>query len=107
MLADHGLFFPRILLIARIRARMAVLPISALQCLARVTPGGKPARIHDLALHVESTNEESIAHLPKVLEYRPRVLSHQDGMGGVIVNSKLITDPMTFADTVQGDPRSR
>ena len=105
--AKHGLLFPGILLLARIGARDVPMPIPALHRLPAIAPRRDAARIDDLTLDMEAADQKVVAGVLQILEHGARVLSHQDGMRGVIVNAELIPDPVPLADSMQRNPWPR
>src|SRR5579859_1056939 len=107
MLGKHGLFLPGVPLLGRVRGRPVSMPVAALQGLAAIAPRGDAARIDDLALDMKAADQKMVAGVLQVLKYRARVLAHQDGMRGIVVDAELIADAMPLADAMQGDPRTR
>src|SRR5262249_24911846 len=94
-------------LIGRLRRRLAADPVPALHCLAAVAPGGHTLGIDHLTLHVEAADQEPITGILQVLEYRPRVLAHEDRVRRIVVDAELVTDAMLLADPVEDNPGSR
>src|SRR5262249_56796134 len=77
------------------------------QRLSTVSPGRDSLGIDDLTLNVESANEKTVALVLKVLKDGASVLAHENRMRGIVVNSKLIADPVLLANTMQRDPSAR
>src|SRR2546430_17003068 len=75
---NHGLFFPGVLLLARIGARAVPMPVPALHRLPAIAPRRDAARIDDLALDMEAADQKVVAGVLQILEHGARVLSHQD-----------------------------
>ena len=107
VLAEHGLLLPGVDLIGRVRRRLAVLPVAALDGLAAVSPGRDALGIDHLTLDVEAADDEVVAGVLQVLEDRARVLPHQDRVRGVVVDAELIADAVPLADPVERDPHPR
>src|SRR5262249_60212296 len=105
--AKTALFFPGFHLISRISRRTAFAHVAALHGLPAVAPGRDAPRVYDLAFDVEAADQEVVAFVSQILEERPRVLSHQDRVRGVVMNPELIADAVFFADAVERDPRPR
>ena len=104
MLTDRDLLLPSVEVIDGIGRRLAANAVAPLHRLTAVTPGTHSLGVEHLPLHVEAANQEGIALILEVLENRARVLPHQNRMGGVVVDTKLIADAMTLADAMKGDP---
>src|SRR5437660_4547332 len=105
--AKHGLLLPGVLLLGRIGAWPVPMPVPALHRLATVAPDRDAPRIDDLALDMKAADQKVVACILQILEHGARVLSHQDGMRGVIVNAELIPDPVPLADSMQRNPWPR
>src|SRR5437764_2608295 len=104
VLAEHGLLLPRMALLDRIGAGRRPAPVATLHRLTPIAPGGDPARIDDLALDVKAGDQKVVAGVLQILEYRARVLSHEDGVRGVIVDAELVPDAVPLTDAVERDP---
>src|ERR1700730_9522683 len=107
MLGKHRLLLPGIHVIPRIRTRSALWPVATLHGLAPVPPGCYSLCIDDLSLDVKAADEEGVAGILQVREDRPAVLSHQNGMGRIVVDTELVADAMLFTDSVQRNPCGR
>ena len=107
VLGEGDLLLPGVGLIGRVRRRLAVLPVAALDGLAAAAPRRPALGVDDLALHVEAADEEVVALVLQELEDRARVLPHQDGVRRVVVDPELIADAVLLGDAVQRDPRPR
>ena len=103
----HHLLLPRVELIGGVCGGPAVFPVTPFNRLPAVAPGGHATRIDHLTLHVKARDQKVVAGVFQVLKHRTGILSHQDRMRRVVVNAKLIPDPVLFADPVQRDPGSR
>src|SRR3954471_19607068 len=106
MLRQYSLLLPSVCPSGRFRGRLVTNAISPQHALPTVTPGRNSPRIDDLAFHVKSTDEEAVTFVFGVLKNRASVLSHQDGVGWVIVDSELVSDIVLCADSVQLNPWS-
>src|SRR2546425_3716308 len=102
--AQHHLFLPGIELIGGFFRWFAADPVAAFERLPSVTPSGYSLRVDHLSLHMESPDEESISLVFQVLEDRPRVLSHENRMRRIVMNTELIAHTMLLANAVQRDP---
>src|SRR6266699_4167597 len=92
VLAEHGLLLPRMALLAGCGAGLRPAPVATLHRLTPVAPGRDPARIDHLALDVKAGDQKVVAGVLQILEYRARVLPHEDGVRGVIVDAELVAD---------------
>ena len=107
VLAEHGLLLPRMALLDRIGAGLRPAPVATLHRLTPVAPGRDPARIDDLALDVKAGDQKVVAGVLQILEYRARILSHEDGVRGVVVDAELVPDAVPLTDAVERDPGTR
>ena len=107
VLGEHHLLLPRIGGVRRVGGGFAVFPVAALHGLTAIPPRGYATGVDDLSLDVKATDQEPITLIFQVLEYRARVLSHQDGVRWVVMNAELVTDTMLLADSMKSDPGTR
>src|SRR5690348_15650325 len=106
VLGKDRLLLPRVQLIRRIRGRLVAGPIAALDRLAAVAPRADALGVDDLALHVEAADQEVVAGVLQVLEDRSSVLSHEDGVGRIVVDAEVVPEAVLLADAMQRDPRA-
>ena len=104
VLAEYRLFLPGVELIDRVLGRLSADPVTALDGLAAVAPRRHAFRVDDLPLHVEPADQEVVAGVLEVLEYRSRVLPHQDRVRRIVVDAEVVAEPVLLADAVQSDP---
>src|SRR5215831_11305335 len=105
--AKHDLFLPGMELVLWPFRRFVADPVAAFQRLSAVSPGCDSLGIDDLTLNVESANEKTIALVFQVLKDGASVLAHENRVRGIVVNSKLIADPVLLANAMQRDPSAR
>src|SRR5690242_21274120 len=77
VLGDGSLLLPGIHVIGGVRRGTAIDPVTTLHGLSAVAPGRETRTVDDLALHMETVDEERVPVVPQVLENRARVLSDQ------------------------------
>src|SRR5262245_19362161 len=107
VLAEHGLLFPGIDLVRGLFGWPPVDPVTAFDRRSAVASGRNPLRSDDLSLHVETVDQETVALIFQVLKQRAGVLPHQYRVRGIIMNSQLIADAVSLADSMERDPRAR
>ena len=52
----------------------------------------------NLTLHVKAIDQETVPLVLQVLEHGARILTHQNGVRGIVVDAKLIAYPVLLAD---------
>src|SRR5882757_7113083 len=107
MLGQYRLLLPGVRSIRSIHSRLITNAIATQQGLAAVTPSRNPPAVDDLTFHVEPTDEKGVALVLEILEDGSGVLSHENRVGGIVVDPELVCDTITLADTMERDPRSR
>src|SRR5882757_11077881 len=106
MLGQYRLLLPGVRSIRSIHSRLVTNAIATQQGLAAVTPSRNPSAVDDLTFHVKPTDEKGVALVLEILEDGSSVLSHENRVGGVVVDPELVCDAMALANAMERDPRS-
>ena len=82
------------------------MPVTALHRLAAVAPARQAFGVNHLAFDVEAGDEKAVAGILQILKNRARILPHEYRVRGIVVNSKLVSDAVSFADPMKRNPGS-